>query len=186
MTLCQGQIQSLTNQATHSSLSAAKSSRDSGLSSGDPSPNTSQSPSAAQSPTSTVLFDQLLSTRLEGAGGLRHHINRSQSSDASGLMCRAPKRLEARSSKYMLQRTRASVSCRSCCPLLRLWSLWHLAMGKTLLLLCRVALSSTLHGRNGFSHSGRDIFFLLLSRCHAESPVCKMTVAAFSSSSLLP
>ena len=105
VTLCHWQdvqIHSLTNQATHSSLSAAKSSRDSGLSSGDPSPNTSQSPSAAQSPTSTVLFDQLLSTRLEGAGGLRHHINRSQSSDASGLMCRAPKRLEARSSKYML------------------------------------------------------------------------------------
>ena len=105
VTLCHWQdvqIHSLTNQAIHSSLSAAKSSRDSGLSSGDPSPNTSQSPSAAQSPTSTVLFDQLLSTRLEGAGGLRHHINRSQSSDASGLMCRAPKRLEARSSKYML------------------------------------------------------------------------------------
>ena len=105
VTLCHWQdvqIHSLTNQAVHSSLSAAKSSRDSGLSSGDPSPNTSQSPSAAQSPTSTVLFDQLLSARLEGAGGLRHHINRSQSSDASGLMCRAPKRLEARSSKYML------------------------------------------------------------------------------------
>ncbi|XP_076465974.1 serine/threonine-protein kinase Nek10-like [Babylonia areolata] len=76
---------------------AAKTSRDSGLSSGDPSPNTSQSPSTGQSPTSNMVFDQLLTTRLEGVGGLRHHIHRSQSSDPLALTARAPKRLEARS-----------------------------------------------------------------------------------------
>ncbi|KAL8610125.1 hypothetical protein ACOMHN_024591 [Nucella lapillus] len=75
----------------------AKSSRDSGLSSGDPSPNTSQSPSTGQSPTGNVVFDQLLTARLEGVGGLRHHIHRSQSSDPSLIQSKAPKRLEARS-----------------------------------------------------------------------------------------
>ncbi|KAK7110811.1 serine/threonine-protein kinase Nek10-like [Littorina saxatilis] len=73
----------------------AKNSRDSGLSSGDPSPNTSQSPSAGQSPTSTILFDQLLSARLEG--GMRHRINRSQSSDPSGPLAQHSKCLETRS-----------------------------------------------------------------------------------------
>ena len=90
------------------------------------------------------------------------------------------------SRKYMLQRTHAPVSCRSCCLVPWLWSLWHLTMGKTLLLLCRVAVSSTLRRRNGFSHSGQDIFFLLLNRRHAEGAVCKVTVAVFYTSSLLP
>ncbi|KAK7477969.1 hypothetical protein BaRGS_00030798 [Batillaria attramentaria] len=74
----------------------AKNSRDSGLSSGDPSPNTSQSPSGGQSPTTGVLFEQLLTARLEG-GGLRQQMHRSQSSDASSGSTRAPKRLESRS-----------------------------------------------------------------------------------------
>lgn len=79
---------------------AAKTSRDSGLSSGDPSPNTSQSANHRQSPTGNGPFDQLLTTQLEevgGGGALKHQMNRSQSSDTCNISSIGSKLLESRS-----------------------------------------------------------------------------------------
>lgn len=82
-------------------LFPAKSSRDSGLSSDDPSPNTSHSSSTGQSPTTNLMFDQILSTQQEGAG--MRPLNRSQSSDAALLSSRISKRVESHSSKFICE-----------------------------------------------------------------------------------
>ncbi|PVD29855.1 hypothetical protein C0Q70_09112 [Pomacea canaliculata] len=74
---------------------AAKTSRDSGLSSGDPSPNASQSHGSGPSPTGTLLLEHLLTARLEGPTS-RQYIYRSQSSDSSLLSVHNPKRMDSR------------------------------------------------------------------------------------------
>lgn len=80
--------------------SKAKTSRDSGLSSGDPSPNASQSHGSGPSPTGTLLLEHLLTARLEGPTS-RQYIYRSQSSDSSLLSVHNPKRMDSRCSKFI-------------------------------------------------------------------------------------